>query len=816
MTSSEGQRFLWTGPREDSRRYKVDNGADGPVTVGDGGEGLVYRSVGDSDGATHDVALKMLTSLALDDYERVAERSRVMTQILHPHIMRQLETFVGTALIDSDDLVDDDFGVIYTVAEWVPGEPLSEAVQRQGPKCGLAWVAQIARAVAHLHAHRGSDAPNGIVHRDIKPSNVRITPEGQAVLLDFGIARPLDGTDLTVGAGTCYWRAPEAIVGPAVLASDAWGVGALAYWVLTGECPSLEGASVARERLVQAAREQGFRDPIRLSRHIAALLESAPAARPKDLSHWADQLEAASKGTLRRERIRRPLVFAIPGVLLLAVLGIVLGSDSSSARSATSSQYAFSPEVYPSGLLVTRIWTLSGEGGVNLHEVLRLADEGRSKLSGSFDDVIPIQVARSATDITFVPRPSEIVESDPVVSYSLAGLTPGAAFSTTFEATLPSSSTPLGERLRNLVADQVRAQADFDALKGKSAAAPITLIRLRVSPSSIRLFVGESDTILVTGVMSNGSTAGNGVLSGLAWTSSNSKVAKVSAGIVLAVGVGKATIAVQAGGVTQRVSVTVITKEYTALAGTSTSLPVTSTTAESATSTTAPRSSTVPSTAVTTPGTTTTVASTTTTTSPSGPPPSISTGTAGSTELTLRSDADWYTYIGANSGGNPITDVSWSEDLGVIASYSGNLCIDIGRSPSSAGEFSSVGTTNVAIAGAAVTGYKVTALYRAHISQSGASDSGPDLSLPFSVPSGDSVLLAIGGEGAGDVELTGVSADQLQNSTYSEAGSNVIASAALYKLSAGAGSYTATWSSTTYPTNSGASLGAVAYILQPS
>ncbi len=70
------------------------------------------------------------------------------------------------------------------------------------------WVAQIARGAGFLHDFRSDEAPFGIVHRDIKPSNVRITSEDMAVLIDFGIARPND-EDLTEGAGTYLWRAPE-------------------------------------------------------------------------------------------------------------------------------------------------------------------------------------------------------------------------------------------------------------------------------------------------------------------------------------------------------------------------------------------------------------------------------------------------------------------------------------------------------------------------------------------------------------------------------------------------------------------------------
>src|ERR1022692_4117492 len=265
---------LWTGPRDDPRRYRVDLVDGELVNVGGGGEGLVYRAVRHFEGEEQVVALKMHTGLSFDDFERFELRASALAHIEHPHVMKLLEAFVGTALVDHGVSSDDEFSVMYTAAEWILGLPLPTALESANASSGLRWVAQVARATEFLHEFRSPATPEGVIHRDIKPSNVRITPDEQAVLIDFGIARPHQEGDFTEGAGTYLWRAPGVIGGPGEPGptSGVWGVGALANWVLLGEPPRLDGAGAARERLTPAARDAGFVNPRGLAADISDLL----------------------------------------------------------------------------------------------------------------------------------------------------------------------------------------------------------------------------------------------------------------------------------------------------------------------------------------------------------------------------------------------------------------------------------------------------------------------------------------------------------------------------------------------------------------
>jgi hypothetical protein len=233
--------------------------------------------------------------------------------------MRQYETFVGPALWSSDVPDASDFDILYSVAEWIPGEALSTAVVALEPTQSLQLVGQVAQAVNFLHNVSDPLALNGIVHRDIKPSNVHITPNGEAVLLDFGMAKPQDENEMTLGAGTFLWRAPEVLGGPGLPGkeSDVWGIGALAYWVIVGEPTRLEGAEAAREQILQKARELELADPPALASHISSLLESRPGGRPSDLDVWASVLASIQSGARRRARnMRKGLVVAVAAVLI--------------------------------------------------------------------------------------------------------------------------------------------------------------------------------------------------------------------------------------------------------------------------------------------------------------------------------------------------------------------------------------------------------------------------------------------------------------------------------------------------------------------
>ena len=202
---------------------------------------------------------------------------------------------------------------------------------------------------------------------------------------------------------------------------------------------------------------------------------------------------------------------------------------------------------------------------------------------------------------------------------------------------------------------------------------------------------------------------------------------------------------------------------------------------------------------------------------------------AGAETVSLPSGCAQYFYVGDTTGGYPgvpaddLSSISWTPDLSVDSPWSGDLGMSIGRSQSNVGSFVSP-VVNYAIAGVGIGGYSIVNTFSAQngvlgpgsVGGGNTLEPGASLSLPFTTSRGDIALILVGGQGTGTITMSGVSASALQNQTYSEGGSDNFASAAIYSATLAAGSYTASFSSTSSLNTSGNALGAVAYILAPS
>ena len=198
--------------------------------LGQGGMGTVWLAERSDGVMRRRVALK-LPRIAWDDTftERLAREREILAALEHDHIARLYDSGVDAQ------------GRPFIAMEYVEGEPIDAYVRARALSLRerVALLVQVMAAVSHAHSRL-------IVHRDLKPSNILVTRDAKVKLLDFGIAKLLEGdrtrrTALTEFSGralTLDYASPEQIRGePLGTASDVYAMAVVAYEVLTGERP---------------------------------------------------------------------------------------------------------------------------------------------------------------------------------------------------------------------------------------------------------------------------------------------------------------------------------------------------------------------------------------------------------------------------------------------------------------------------------------------------------------------------------------------------------------------------------------------------
>jgi eukaryotic-like serine/threonine-protein kinase len=239
------------------------------------------------------VALKVLPVLESESQDkriiqRFIQEVRITTRFRHPHIVHTIAAG-ATRSPDAASPV-----LLYFVMEYVPGEDLEQLVRQHGP-LDVDQVVRIARQLAHalVESHN-----RRLVHRDIKPANVRLTPDLQAKLLDFGLARwgvSLDEPGKPLG--TLAYMAPEQVNHASLVdvRADLYGLGGTLNWCLTGKPPfPIQGSAAAQ----LAARLRLPPPSVRelrpeVSRTFDGILHKLLALQPADRYTAPEELLAA-------------------------------------------------------------------------------------------------------------------------------------------------------------------------------------------------------------------------------------------------------------------------------------------------------------------------------------------------------------------------------------------------------------------------------------------------------------------------------------------------------------------------------------------
>ena len=255
--------------------------------LGQGGMGVIYGGYHRKTG--HKRAVKVLAVQTDDQKQRFLTECETMARMIHPHVVR----------IDSAGIVE---GHGYMAMELLRGHTLEQRL-RQGPlptgELGN-WFLPAMRALHYAHEM-------GVMHRDVKPDNLFMTLDGQVKVLDFGIARRVNGPQVTLEGkffGTPRYLAPERIGGHSrrqERQSDQYSMGVTLYEALTGRCPfdATDVAEILAAHLHRAPELPSQIVPVDkdLELVVMRLLAKEPLRRYADLERAAHELSQALSGS---------------------------------------------------------------------------------------------------------------------------------------------------------------------------------------------------------------------------------------------------------------------------------------------------------------------------------------------------------------------------------------------------------------------------------------------------------------------------------------------------------------------------------------
>ena len=255
--------------------------------VGAGGMGTVFRGIDTRLDRT--VAVKVLArqqTSADESKSRFEMEARSAARLDHPNIARV--HYVG-----------EERGHRFLVFEYIDGTNLRDAIHASGPlplADALRCMLQITDALVHAWQR-------DVVHRDIKPSNILLTPEGQAKLVDMGLARfehaDVAGQDLTatgVTLGTFDYMAPEQArdARHADIRSDIYSLGCTFFFILTGQPPFPEGGALQKLLKHQNDPPPSLHDwRPDVPESVVEILDSMLAKQPEDRFQTPAELLAA-------------------------------------------------------------------------------------------------------------------------------------------------------------------------------------------------------------------------------------------------------------------------------------------------------------------------------------------------------------------------------------------------------------------------------------------------------------------------------------------------------------------------------------------
>jgi tetratricopeptide (TPR) repeat protein len=364
--------------------------------------------------------------------ERMAQEREILASLTHPNIAH---------LYDAGLTAE---GQPYLAIEFVEGLPFDVYSRALDLEARLRLFVQVAQAVAYAHGKL-------VVHRDLKPANILVNSEGQARLLDFGIAKLLDDgtareTRLTAASGralTPDYASPEQIVGePLTVASDVYSLGVILYELLSGSRPyklqrdsrgALEEAIVQTEPpLPSSVAEPAHRKALRgdLDTVVLKALKKHPSERYltvyallDDIQRFLSARPVLAQPDSRWYRVRKflhrnLLAVSAAGAILLAIV-IGAGIATWQARVALAEQRR-ADEVKEFIANIFREASPYNGGNTGALTAIDLLKQAEARLAPSFTDQPAVRVELATLIAESLAALGDIDAAEPILNRTAA------------------------------------------------------------------------------------------------------------------------------------------------------------------------------------------------------------------------------------------------------------------------------------------------------------------------------------------------------------------------------------------------------------